>query len=180
MPQCFKENYPSTRCIIDATEIFIQQPSSPAAQQMTFSSYKNHNTLKAIVAITPNGSVCFVSKLFGGCVSDRELAIQCGLLNHLEPGDSLMADRVFMIADLLEPLGVDLNIPPQKLLPQLTESELVETRRIASVRIHVERIIGRLKQYHILNNIPNNMAGVADRIFFVCTIFTNFSKPLVL
>ena len=72
------------------------------------------------------------------------------------------------------------NIPPQKLLPQLTESELVETRRIASVRIHVERIIGRLKQYHILNNIPNNMAGVADRIFFVCTIFTNFSKPLVL
>ena len=142
MPQCFKENYPSTRCIIDATEIFIQQPSSPAAQQMTFSSYKNHNTLKAIVAITPNGSVCFVSKLFGGCVSDRELAIQCGLLNHLEPGDSLMADRGFMIADLLEPLGVDLNIPPQKLLPQLTESELVETRRIASVRIHVERIIG--------------------------------------
>jgi hypothetical protein len=27
---------------------------------------------------------------------------------------------------------------------QLTENELVETRRIASVRIHVERAIGRM------------------------------------
>ena len=52
----------------------------------------------------------------GDSVSDHELAIQCGLLTNLEPGDSLMADRGFMIADLLEPLGVDLNVPPQKLL----------------------------------------------------------------
>ena len=96
--------------------------------------------------------MCFVSELFGGSVSDCELIVQCGLLNLLEPGDSLMADQGFMIADLLEPRGVGLNIPPQKLLPQLTEpqgvglnippqkllpqlteNELVDTRRIASV-----------------------------------------------
>jgi hypothetical protein len=179
MPRCFREDYPSTRCIIDATEIFIQQPSSPVAQQLTFSSYKNHNTLKAMVGITPSGAVCFVSKMFGGCVSDKELTIQSGILDLLEPGDSVMADRGFTIADLLEERGVDLNIPPMKLQPQLTEDELVETRRIASVRIHVERAIGRLKSYHILNNVPNSMAGLADRIFFICTVFTNFLKPLV-
>ena len=179
MPQCFREDYPSTRCIIDATEIFIQQPSSPVAQQLTFSSYKNHNTLKAIVGITPSGAVCFVSKMFGGCVSDKELTIQSGILEMLEPGDSVMADRGFTIADLLAERGVELNIPPMKLQPQLTENELVETRRIASVRIHVERAIGRLKNYHILHNIPNSMAGLAERMFFVCTIFTNFLKPLV-
>lgn len=88
-----------------------------------------------------------------------------------------MADRGFTIADLLAERGVDLNISPMKLQPQITEDELVETRRIA--RIHVEGAIGRLKNYHILNNIPNSMAGLADRIFFVCTIFTNFLKPLV-
>ena len=161
MPKCFKD-YPATRCIIDATEIFIQQPSSPVAQQLTFSSYKNHNTLKALVGITPSGAVCFVSKLFGGCISDKELTVQCGILKLLERGDSVMADRGFNIADLLAARGVDLNIPPMKLQPQLTEEELVETRRIASVRIHVERSIGRLKRFHILTNIPNCMAGVAD------------------
>ena len=36
--------YPSNRVIIDATEIFIQKPSLSKLQQMTFSSYKNHNT----------------------------------------------------------------------------------------------------------------------------------------
>ena len=66
-----------------------------------------------------------------------------------------------------------------KMQDQFEEDELVETRRIASVRIHVERAIGRLKVFHILNNIPNCMAGLANQIFFICTILTNFRKPLV-
>lgn len=116
---------------MDATEIYIQHPSSPVAQQLTFSSYKNHNTLKAVVGITPSGAVCFISELYGGCISDRELTVRCGILDLFEPGDTVMADRGFQIADLLAERGVDLNIPPSKLQPQLTEDELVETRRIA-------------------------------------------------
>ena len=104
--------YPTTRCIIDATEIFIQTPSNPQAQQLTFSSYKNHNTLKALVAVTPSGAICFVSNLYGGNISDRELTKQSGLLDLLEPGDSVMADRGFTIADMLDVRGVMLNIPP--------------------------------------------------------------------
>ena len=60
MPQLFKEFYPTTRCIIDATELFIQSPSNPQAQQLTFSSYKNHNTLKALVSITPSGAISLI------------------------------------------------------------------------------------------------------------------------
>lgn len=131
-------------------------------------------TIHTIVGIMPSGAVSFISKLFGGSVSGRELTIQCGILDLFEHGDSVMADRGFMIADLLAARGVDLNIPPSKLQPQFAEDELVETRRIASVRIHVERAIGRLKLYHIMDSIPNCMAGIADRVFFICT-----SKPLV-
>ena len=112
MPPAFKESYPTTRCIIDATEIFIQMPSNPQAQQLTFSSYKNHNTLKALVAVTPSGAISFVSTLYGGNISDRQLTEQSGLLDLLEPGDSVMADCGFTIADLLDTKGVALNIPP--------------------------------------------------------------------
>jgi hypothetical protein len=46
-PQSFKGVYPTTRCTIDATEIYIKTPSNPQAQQLTYSSYKNHNTLSS-------------------------------------------------------------------------------------------------------------------------------------
>ena len=136
MPICFKESYPSTRCIIDATEIYIQQPLSPVAQQAT---------LKAIIGYYTFRCSQLHQQIVWG--QDKKLTIQCGILNLLEQGDSVMADRGFMIADLLSARGVDLNVPPSKLQPQLTEGELIETRRIASVRIHVERAIGRLKNY---------------------------------
>ena len=178
MPQLFKEFYPTTRCIIDATEIFIQSPSNPQAQQLTFSSYKNHNTLKALVAITPSGAISFISKLHGGSTSDRELFLNSGLLELLEPGDSVMADRGFTIADLLDAKVVSLNIPPRKVNDQLSDTKLITTRRIAALRIHVERAIGRIKSFKILHDLPNNMNRITDQIFFVCCMLCNFSSPL--
>ena len=108
MPNSFKKQYPSTRVIIDATEVFIQQPSLPELQQCTFSRYKNHNTYKGLVGIAPSGAMTFVSKLYPGTIFDKELTRQSGLLNLLQPGDSIMADRGF---DIMEDLGVNLNIP---------------------------------------------------------------------
>ena len=92
MPYQFENLYPSTRCIIDDTEIYIQMSSNPSAQQLTFSSYKNYNTLKSLIAITPSGSISFVSDLYGGNISDKKLIMKCGILKLLEPGDSIMAD----------------------------------------------------------------------------------------
>lgn len=149
------------------------------AQQQTFSSYKNHNTLKVLIGITPSGAISFISKLYGGSISDRELTIQSGLLELLEPGDSVMADKGFTIADLLAARGVSLNIPPMKNQGQLSEKDLVETRRIASVHIHVERAIRRIKAFRILEVVPNCMAGIADQVFFVYTFLTNFYEPLI-
>ena len=130
MPEVFKEHYPTTRCIIDATEIFIQSSSDPQSQQLTFSSYKNHNTFKALVCITPSGAISFLSKLYGGSISDRELTIKSGLLDLVESGDSIMADKGFTIADLTEVHGITLNILPMKHDSQFTEKKILITRRI--------------------------------------------------
>ena len=43
-----------------------------------------------------------------------------------------------------------MNIPPSLDKPgQLSECDRVKTHRIASVRVHVDRAIGRIKNYHI-------------------------------
>ena len=59
-----------TRVIIDATEIYVEKPSLPVVQQMTFSSYKNNNTFKGLIGISPSGAIIFISKLFPGSISD--------------------------------------------------------------------------------------------------------------
>ena len=180
MPKAFKELCLSTRVIIDATEIFVERPSMLELQQITFSSYKNHSTYKALVGISPGGIVTFVSKLYSGAISDRELTKKSGLLDLLERGDTVMADRGFTIQDDLTPLGVQVNIPPfLKGKEQLDGEELIETRRIASLRIHVERAMERIKNYHIFDRtIPSSLTEVTEQMFFVCAVLTNFLPPL--
>ena len=134
MPQCFKDKYPFTRVIIVATEVFVEQPALPELQQLTFSTYKNTNTYKGLIGISPSGAVVLVLDLYPGCISDKELTRKCGILDMLDKSDTLIADRGFDIEGDLILRGVRLNIPPfLKGKQQLSQSELVQTRRIASL-----------------------------------------------
>ncbi|XP_068676861.1 uncharacterized protein [Montipora foliosa] len=102
----------STRVIIDCTEFFIEKPSSPSAQKATWSDYKHHNTVKSLVGITPSGAFSFISKLWSRSTSDRRVTQESGLIDLLEEGDQVMADRGFTIRNLLTKKGVKLNMPP--------------------------------------------------------------------
>ena len=180
MPKAFKEKYPSTRVVIDATEVFIEQPALPELQQLTYSNYKNHNTFKGLIGISPSGVVTFVSDLYPGSISDKELTRRSGLLELLQPGDSVMADRGFSIEEDLALVGARLNIPPfLRGKDQLSENELVEARRIASLRIHVERSMEQIKNFHIFDKLlPPSLIDTSNQIFFICAVLTNFNPPL--
>ena len=124
--------------------------------------------------------ITFVLSLYPGSISDKELTRRCGILDLLEPGDSVMADRGFDIEEDLALRGVRLNIPPfLRGKTQLSEKELITTRRIASLRIHVERAMERIKNFHIFDRpLPSSLTDIADRIFFVCCVLGNFHPPL--
>ena len=132
MLACFKVAYPKTRVVIDCTEIFIEKPSSCRSQSITFSSYKNHNTAKGLIGMSPSGYPSFISSLYAGRVSDKKITIDCGILKLLEPREELMADRGFDIESDI-PSGVYLNIPPfldgQR---QLSAKNVATTSKIAS------------------------------------------------
>lgn len=103
----------------------------------------------------------------------------CGILDKLEPGDSLMADKGFTIADECEKRNITLNMPPFIRDKQLSLQDLVQTRRIASLRIHVERAMERIENFHVLDFIPAKFFDIADELFTVCAILADFDKRLV-
>jgi len=181
MPQVFQEDYPNTRIIIDATEFPIQRPSSLLSQSCTFSAYKNRNTVKILIGVTPSGAISFVSDAYEGSISDRKLVEVCGLLEKLEPGDEIMADKGFTIQDMLVPYGVRLNVPPfLQSNTQMAANDVFATKKIARLRVHVERAIGRVKDYRILQGmLPASMWDSISDIIYVCCMLTNFGPPLV-
>lgn len=182
-PQVFlAKGYDTVDGIMDCTEIFIETPSSFRVQSETFSNYKKHNTAKGLIVCSPNGFVVFVSDLAPGRLSDKALTNSCNVLDKFSPGRSIMADRGFTIQDECKARSLHLNIPPfMDGRPQLSEKDEEETRRIASVRIHVERVIRRVKTFKILSHVfPNSMADQLNKIWHICARLTNFvDTPLL-
>ena len=91
------EKIKNLRAIIDCTEFYIQKPSRPSSQRSTHSQYKSSNTFKLLVSISPVMHFNFVSKLYTGSISDKEIVKESGFLEHLESGDVVMADKGFNI-----------------------------------------------------------------------------------
>ena len=179
LPKCFKY-FPKTRCIIDCTEFFTQRPSLPSAQRITYSQYKHHNTFKCLVGITPSGTFSFVSDLFTGSISDKKIVQDSGFLDNIQFGDDIMADRGFLIRGELALKGATLNIPPFSFGKQMCSNATTKTRRIARARIHVERAIGRLENFAILQGtIPLRMKPIYSEIVKVCAMLCNLDEQLV-
>ena len=71
MPNVFRVEFGNrVRGIIDCFEIGIQRPSTLDAKAHTFSNYKGKNTIQYLICITPQGSISFISKGYGGRISD--------------------------------------------------------------------------------------------------------------
>ena len=126
LPKAFRDSYPNTRVIIDCTELFFL-PTSFRSQSATYSSY----TAKGLIGIFPAGYPSFISELYTGRSSDKQVTKDCGILNLLELGDDLMADKGFDIEDEM-PHGVNFNIPPFLKDQQLSVQAENETRKIAA------------------------------------------------
>ena len=100
------------------------------ARGKLYSSHKKDSTVKFLIACTPLGSISFISKAWGGHVSDIDIIIK-----------------------FAAGCRVELIIPSfMKGKKQLRAKEVEVSRQIASVRIHVERVIRLIEnRYKILD-----------------------------
>jgi len=112
LPLDFRAHFKKCVVIIDCFEIFCERPKSLKARAQTYSNYKHHNTVKFLIGIAPQGSITFISKGWGGRISDQYLTENCGILNQLLPGDQILADRGFNIQETVGLYCAEVKLPP--------------------------------------------------------------------
>ena len=123
-------------------------------------------------------------------MSDKVITQKCGFLDMIEGGDLILADRGFNIADELLIRGAKLEIPAfTKGKNQLSAREVEKSRQIAHVRIHVERVIGQMKQkFTILQGtLPISLikrpadtdVATVDKIVIVTAALVNLCNSIV-
>ena len=197
LPPEFKEKFPRLTSIIDCFELFIDMPGNLVAHQQTYSNYKKHTTVKVLISCSPLGAVTFLSLAWGGRVSDVDLVRQSGFISSTRhrPGDQILADRGFPLEEDFAALcSAELVIPSfTKGKSQLSAKEVETSREKSTIRIHVERVIGLLKnRYTILQGtLPIHMikslkdeadkADLAsiDRLLTVCASLVNLGGSIV-
>ena len=113
-------------------------------------------------------------------ISDREIVLKSGFLEYLNPNDLVLADRGFIIEDLLAERGAKLNIPPfLRKRSSFSLGENMNSKMIARARIHVERFNQRLKRFKYLQGvIPQSKIEFLSQAVYVCCCLTNFDQPL--
>ena len=133
-----------------------------------------------LVGITPTGVFSFIPPLWTGSISDKEIVKNSGLINKLEEGDAVPADKWFLVRDLLAFKKVKLISPAYCRAPRLSSKVVTHTRRVAALRSHVERAILRLKHFRILSGVvPVLLKMMLDRIVLVCAALANLNKWLI-
>lgn len=70
-------------------------------------------------------------------------------------------------------------MPPFVHEGQLTVDEVEKCYSVASVRVHVERSIQRIKIHGILQKIPSCLLPHLDEIMFICCVLANLQPPTI-
>ena len=146
--------------------------------------------MKFLVGITPCGAISFLSKCWGGRATDTFITMNSGFLRLLEHGDIVLADRGFDIHDDVRIHGAKLEIPSfTRGKKQLSLDEVEYSQRLSKVRIHIERVIGLLKnKYTILQStLPvstlncndRKETSLTDKIVTVCAALVNLCSSVI-
>ena len=183
LPDRFKTlRYNDVHSILDCTEFFIETPKNLDLQRVTWSDYKHHNTLKALVCVAPNSSIIFKSRAYGGSISDKEITVRSGYLDKVPKYSRIMYDKGFKLHEECSQRFIYYCMPPgRKGAAQMTPAEVKKTKEIANLRTLVEQVIRRMKTFRILaNEYPISMLKLFDDIVTICSALSNFRKPIYL
>lgn len=184
LPISFRNSFSKTYCIIDCLKIEIEVLSDAVHQSPTYSSYKKCNTIKYLISSTPDGVINFVSDGFGGQTSDLKTFEESGFMDVLPPEACIMADTGFKhIEEVLAKKHFQLiRSPSVSSSKKSSKDEVLRSKKIASLRIHIERVIRRLREFAFLKPhacVDHFLIPHLDYSIIICCALMNLQSPLI-
>ena len=179
MPDVFiKTGHGLTDMIIDCTEFKFQHATNLELNSIMFSNYKNTVTGKALIGITPHGSGLLFSDVYPGSITDSNLTEKAGVIEWVEQDHEIMADKGFAVQELCAIKGIYLNRPAQKNEDQFAQSDVAGNFDISATRIHVERYIGCVRDWAILNAVwPVQRMDLLSSVWQAFCHIVNLTMP---
>ena len=130
--------------------------------------------------MSPILHVNFLSKLYSGSISDKEIVKANGFLGKLQSGDAVMADNGFNIQDYLALHETVLIAPPVMRKNNVSALASTATRHVATARVHIEHIIKRVKSFTFLSGvIPLTCKPYISSAVTVCAILVNLQPSII-
>ena len=172
LPHAFKAFYPSAQSIIDCFEIEVEKPSGAVTQSMSWSEYKKSNTVKYFISSTPDGLINYVLEGRPGRCSDMELMRGSQYLDIVPSGATVLADRGFkeVEADLAR-RGCRLMRPASvRKDAKMSREDVLNMKTTAGLRIHIERVIRRVRVYRFVQMHARVPLSIVDRLDAVVVI----------
>lgn len=148
------------RVLIDSFETPVSRPSQDEAQRRCYSGKKKRHTLKSQVVTNDAGEILEIDPGHRGPRSDKKLYEASGAAQRYPEAEKA--------ADLGYQGLADVKVPHKK--PKggtLTDEQMAANRQHASLRVHVEHGIRRLKAFRILRDQYRLARGLFPRIAFV-------------
>ena len=129
--------------------------------------------------MAPHGAVTFISELYAGSISDKDIFKQSGILGLLTEDMAVMADKGFLIDDCIP--GKLYRPPFLSKQSQMPAAHVNKTQEIAHLRDHDEGVIGRIKLCQLFqSDVPVSLMGSINALWTVACLLSNYQYgPLV-
>lgn len=184
MPIAFRKyGYQNVRSIIDCSEVKVQAMKCTNCRISTYSPYKKDYTMKFMMNITPGGFISHISDVYSGKASDKFIFIEEKLIEKFDcPNDAIMVDKGLMIEDEVIEHELTLVRPSffRSEMEQFEEEETIKNTRIASLRVHVERALQRVKIFAVMTDrMEYNLHPYVNEILVVVAAVANLTRPIL-
>ena len=116
-----------------------------------------------------------------GRVSDKQIPKESGFFINVSTVGCILADRGFNAKEEVSALEAKRKIPSfTKGKEQLSDDEVDSSRRLSSVQIHVECVIGRIKKFRLAQaTLPLTQIDLLDDIMVIACGLVSMNNSVV-